>query len=159
MCFEKILGKKIEDPEPEPPSDTQVPGMERPSPAGVISFSDLSLSRDRGTLTVKKSGMIFSALKDTNSMDPLFDTRHTLIMTEDFEKNNLIVGDIVSYHAGSGRYIVHRIQEITQDSEGRLYTLLGDNNAGQRDSFLVRNEHIKYLVVGIIYTNDFIPVV
>lgn len=104
--FDKIFGKKVRDPEPEAPSDPQIPRMERQSPSGVIFFSDLNLSRDRGTLTVNKSSMIFSALKDTNSMDPLFDARHTLIMTEDSNKNALIVGDIVSYHAGSGRYIV-----------------------------------------------------
>ena len=131
--------------------------MERPSPGGVISFHDLHLSRDRGTLTVKKSSMLFGALKDTNSMDPLFDALHTVIYTEDFNKDELKVGDIISYRAGDGRYLVHRIQEITEDDQGRLYRLLGDNNAGVRDPYLVRNEHIKYLLVGIIYTNDLTP--
>ena len=140
--------------EPEPVVTPETPGKERPSPAGVIPFSDLHLSSDRNVMTLNKSGLVFGSLMDTNSMDPLFDANHTLIMTDDFDRDALVVGDIISYHVGSGQYIVHRIDEIIVDDYGRLYHLLGDNNAGQRDSYRVRNEHITYLIVGIIYTKD-----
>ena len=45
------------------------------------------------------------------------------------------------------------ILEITVDEEGRLYQLLGWNNAGQIDVYFVRNEHIKDLLA--VWINTF----
>ena len=80
-------------------------------------------------------------------MDPLFDSGDLVIGASDFDKGLLKVGDVVVLTNS----IVHRIHSIEVDGQGRLYRLLGDNNGGEIDPFLVRDEHIKYLVVGIIY--------
>ena len=135
-----------------PASDPQIPGAEKPSPAGIIPMGNVSWKT--GEITIKVPGLTLAALEDSNSMDPLFDRGHLLIETTEFNPDELVVGDIVSYHAGSGSYIVHRIESIEEDENGRLFRFLGDNNVGRRDPYLVRAEHLRALVVGIIYTKD-----
>ena len=83
-------------------------------------------------------------------MDPLFDVGDVVLGIQQFDKNELQVGDIVIYHNGYGN-VVHRIESITVDSAGRLYRLKGDNPQSTLDPYLVRDSHILYLVVGIIY--------
>ena len=127
-----------------------IPGLERPSPKGEIPQSAVSVSGNKVTIELPDKAQL-GVFADTNSMEP-FDANHMYIWLEEFDRDKLIVGDIVSYHAGSGRYIAHMIQEITVDDQGRLYKLLGWNNAGQVDVYLVRNEHIDSVMVSWINT-------
>ena len=124
------------------------PGVERPSPQGIILKDETGFNSDKFTISRQ---LIRMEPTGSDSMDPLFDKGDLVLGVEDFDRNNLIVGDIVVYHSGGGHYTVHRIVKITEDAQGRLYRLCGDNNANKIDPYLVRNEHIKYLVAGIVY--------
>ncbi len=131
-----------------------IPGVERPSPKGEIPQSAVTLSGLEAKIVFPQGSKPFlGVFADTNSMEP-FDAGHIYLWIEEFDRNKLIVGDIVSYHAGGGRYIGHMIQEITEDEQGRLYRLLGWNNAGKVDTYLVRNEHIDAVLVAWINTHE-----
>ena len=132
---------------PYPP----VSGIERPSPQGWIDRNNLTYHPAKFTVHGKK--LHFGYLADTNSMDGYMDYPHLTIGEIDFDRDTLRVGDIVTYHAGSGRYIIHQITGIEEDEQGRLYTLQGTNNS-EPDSYLVRNEHIYSVLIGILYTKE-----
>ena len=125
-------------------------GKERPSPGNWISLTQEERRVLEGQLTVafKRSIKIFG-IADTNSMDGLLDIGHNVIATDTFQREKLIVGDIVIYQAG-GPLIVHRIVKITEDSYGRIYRTQGDNNI-EIDRHPLRDINIKYLVLGILY--------
>jgi signal peptidase I len=82
-------------------------------------------------------------------MDPTVDAGHTCILTSSYKPEELTVGDVVVYQAPD-RQILHRIIKIEQDSQGRRYTFKGDNNY-RKDPYTIRDEHIKWLLIGIIY--------
>ena len=127
----------------------QTPCIERPSPRGVIEFDQVEFLA--GKVVIKYPSLVCMLPTGSDSMDPLLDLGDIVIGTEDFDKDSLVVGDIVVYYYGGTIPAVHRIDSITLDMQGRLYRLLGDNNGGNLDPYLVRNDHIKYLVVGILY--------
>lgn len=152
-----------------------IPGMERPSPGNWVKneliadyllggfyrdanyqlrlhsqFLDIELSNDPLATPV--------SVTDTGSEDPIIDIEGNMVFiwgytTEDSQKliNKLIVGDIACYQNRSGQLIMHRIFAITQDSEGRGFTFLGDNNMGIVDPGVVRDSQIKYIAIGTIY--------
>jgi len=122
-------------------------GVERPSPQGVILKDETYFQADKFIISRK---LVRMEPTGSDSMDPLFDKGDLVIGLADFDRNSLKVGDVVVYGANA-QYIVHRIHSITEDSQGRLYRLVGDNNGGRIDPYLVRNEHLIYLVVGVIY--------
>ena len=153
-----FCGHKIMEPAPvEPPPANEwtpyppVSGTERPSPQGWIDRKDTTFYSAKFTVHGKK--LHFGYLADTNSMDGYMDYPHLTVGEMDFDRNTLRVGDIVTYHAGSGRYIIHQITGIEEDEQGRLYTLQGTNNS-EPDSYLVRNEHIYSVLIGILYTKE-----
>lgn len=158
MCFSKLFQKErppeqpSQEEPPSPPEPAEPSGLERLSPTGVFPQSSVVAYTDRAM--IKEPGLVLlKNIADTNSMDPVFDTGHTLIAKNEGFHDELKPGDIIVYHAGSGRYVVHRIIEITTDEHGRLYKLEGDNN-NRPDPYLVRDIHIKYLIVGVVYTTS-----
>jgi len=100
------------------------------------------------TIALEPNIKIFR-VADTNSMDGLFDIGHNVIATDNFDRAKLAVGDIVVYQILTTK-IVHRIVEITKDANGRIYRCRGDNNTSV-DTYYLRDLHIRYLVLGIIY--------
>jgi len=123
-------------------------GLERISPNDWVKRDQISY--DSGLLTIKlePNVKVFS-IADTNSMDGLLDFSHNLIATDNFDHAKLAVGDIVVYQVYTTK-IVHRIVEIKEDKNGRIYRCRGDNNVDM-DKWYLRDEHIKYLVIGILY--------
>ena len=60
-------------------------------------------------------------------------------------------GDIVVYYVPERpEGILHRIVKVEQDELGRKYVLKGDNNY-KKDPYVIRDGHIRWLLVGIIY--------
>lgn len=55
-----------------------------------------------------------------------------LILGADAEK--LEVGDIIIFNVGKTNPLIHRIVQINETSEGKIFSTLGDNNAGQLDA-------------------------
>ena len=128
-------------------------GKERdlPSPRDIIPQRNILYFQDTNRVVISgiKPKVWLTTVQDTNSMDPAVDAGHTCILTSDFRKGDLVDGDVVVYWNGK-QDILHRIIKIEQDSEGRKYTLKGDN-CYHADPYIVRDEHIKWLLLGIIY--------
>jgi len=138
-----------------------------PSPTDIVSQSEIKYDETTGKLEVDLTKLNIVGLKstpkvwlttvqDTNSMDPVLDYKHTclLIAGADDEDHGKLVGAITEGNVvvaqGEGFNIIHRVKQIKQDSQGRLWVLKGDNN-WKADSFEVRDEHVKWLLVGTIY--------
>jgi len=143
MCF--WFKKKPVPPDPVSPYPTET--LEIPSPRDIVPLSDI-------TINIRGAQTTLAVIADSNSMDPLFDIGHNAILTPftdtiPFRKEDLVVGDIVVYQAGT-RFIVHRIIEITGEGEGRVYKIQGDNTANP-DPYMITNPYIKYLVIGVVY--------
>ena len=157
MCF--LFKKKLpfeEEPKEDvpPPESTDPSGVERPSPVGTIPQSAVERFADR--IVIKQPGLkLIKDIADTNSMDPLFDTDHTLIVRskDSFDANDLKEGDIIIYLNGDGRLVVHRVIQVDADEQGKFYKCEGDNN-NRPDAYIIRDINIKYLVAGVIYTKQ-----
>jgi len=153
LFTQELPSEEAESEEPEqPPESTEPSGLERLSPTGIFPQSSVVRYADR--VAIKEPNLVLlQNIADTNSMDPVFDTGHTLIAKKEGFHDELKPGDIVVYHASSGKYVVHRIIKITTDEQGRVYTLEGDNN-NRPDPDRVKDINIKYLIVGVAYTRS-----
>jgi len=122
--------------------------IERPSSRDIIPYSAIKVEGSK--VAVDFGGAVEIAdIADTNSMDPVFDIGHNVILLKDFDHSQLAVGDVIVYQLYGGK-VIHRIVEITQEAGERLYKLKGDNNP-TADPYLIKDEHIKYLMVGVVY--------
>lgn len=97
-----------------------------------------------------------TTVQDTNSMNPVMDYKHTcvLIAGADLYNQSLLLdalqpGNVVVAVSDTFN-IIHRIKKITRDKKGRKYTLKGDNNF-MSDPYDIRDESIRWLLIGIIY--------
>jgi signal peptidase len=68
----------------------------------------------------------------SGSMEPDIQTGSIIAvkMLEDEEKNNMEVGDVITFMESQDKLITHRIIEVSESSEGAIYTTKGDNNDG-----------------------------
>ena len=125
-------------------------GLERISPNDWVKRERIDYIAKSKLLTIKlePNVKIFS-IADTNSMDGLLDIGHNVSATDHFDKTKLAVGDIVIYQVYT-TLIVHRIVEIIMDGDVRRYRCRGDNNVNI-DPYFLRDLHIRYLVLGVIY--------
>ena len=84
-------------------------------------------------------------------MDPTLDEGANGIEIPVSEATELNIGDIVSYQASWNETLIsHRIIDIQEDEQGIYYTLKGDNNS-TIDPEKVRQNQIKYKLIGVIY--------
>lgn len=148
MCF---LKKKVEPPKPVSPYPTTT--EEIPSPRDIIKYADMSVTRDTLVIRGLPTDTIIADIADTNSLDPLIDIGHNCILVPfqdyaPYRHADLEVGDLAVFQVGT-KLTSHRIIEIREDN-GRLYRFRGDNT-GSADPYLLRDQHLKYLIVGIIY--------
>ena len=123
-------------------------GLERISPNDWVKRDQISYNGEFLAIKLSPNVKIFS-IADTNSMDGLLDIGHNVIATDNFDKSELAVGDIVIYQIYTTK-IVHRIVEIKEDKNGRIYRMRCDNNV-DTDRWHLRDLHIKYLVIMVIY--------
>jgi len=125
-------------------------GAERISPNDWVKRDQIDYIAKSNLLTIKlKPNVKIFSIADTNSMDGLLDIGHNVIATDEFDRSKLAVGDIVVYQVYLTK-IVHRIVEIKEDKGGRIYRCRGDNNV-DIDPYFLRDMHIIYLVLGVIY--------
>lgn len=157
--------EKVETPEPL--------DMNRPSPRDWIKNEDHAdfltggfyrdanwqLRLSQFFLNVKLDEAPYATpmnLMPTKSMLPVASSRSGVVgiwgaTPSDQNKilNYIGVGDIVVYQVTN--LIMHRVFAIESDIEGRTFKFLGDNNREILDTELVRDDHIKYVIVEIIY--------
>jgi len=131
--------------------DEYKPTVDIPSPRDIVPNENIAYNKAKKTITIKgiRGDIWLTTVSDTNSMDPVMDYGHTCILTSDFNHEDLVIGSVVVYWNGE-RDIIHRITDIGDDDEGRFYILKGDNNS-QPDNYIVRDWHIHWLLLGVIY--------
>lgn len=124
--------------------------VERPSPPDIVPREDIIYDKGKETVTIHKlKGIRLGSLADTNSMDGFMDIGHTPILTTDFLHTDLAIGDIIVYEVFPKR-IIHQIVKIGSDKKGWYCRCQGLNNPTQ-DKYIIRPQHIKHRMVGIIY--------
>ena len=124
-----------------------------PSPRDIIKKHQISWDYTKESITIHgvKGYVWITGVADTNSMDGVFDYGHTVLLIKEFERNELAVGDIVVFRPTRyAQQIIHRIIKIGEDAQGRWYRTKGDNNY-RKDPYILRDTHIKFLCIGIIY--------
>lgn len=122
--------------------------QERPSPSDWVKETQIEMKPDGVTIHINNPQ--WAILADTNSMDPVFDTGSHLLQFFPTSKDEIHVGDIISYDSPLGFSIVHRVIEINSDSDGWYAITKGDNNPGP-DPWKIRYEWITRVTFGIIY--------
>lgn len=102
--------------------------IERDSPQATVVLEDVSYDDERHTLTIKNlpGRPIITTVKDTNSMDPLVDAGHIIILQPEEDHR---VGDVVMYASDpryfpDSQFILHRIV----GEQGDKWITRGDNN-------------------------------
>lgn len=122
--------------------------VERDSPSDWIKERQIEMRPD-GVL-IKVNNPQWAILTNTNSMDPSFDETSHLIQVFPQSKEEIHVGDIVSYQSPLGFMIVHRVLEIGEDSEGWYAILKGDNNPAP-DPWKIRWDMVRRVTVMVVY--------
>lgn len=88
---------------------------------------------------------------DTNSMDPVIDAGSNAIEIIPKTTEDIHLGDIVSYKSKyTDSQIIHRVIQISNDSDGWYAVMKGDNNP-ESDPGKIRFHQIRRVVVAIIY--------
>ena len=125
-------------------------GLERISPNDWVDYKQIIYDKKTKLLTIKLEPNIkIFSIADTDSMDGLIDIGHNVIATDNIDRGKLTPGDVVIYRIYT-TLIVHRIVGIKEDANGRIYRCRGDNNV-DTDPYLLRDIHIKWLVLGVVY--------
>ena len=116
----------------------------------------LSFKKENLLVDLEQDPQVWRTLPaDTNSMDPVIDASHLTIHIagrnpRDHQKilDHIIIGDIIIYQVGHS-LILHRVVDITSDNEGRRFWTRGDNpDIKGNDPYVLRDEHVKYVMVG-----------
>lgn len=128
--------------------DVLFPGKEQASPHDWIKQNQIHVSEDNISIDIKNPQ--WAIFTNTNSMDPVIDeTSHAIEIIPEI-KEDIHVGDIVSYTSPKfDGVIIHRVIELGNDGDWYALTK-GDNNTVV-DPEKVRFEQIERVLVAIIY--------
>jgi len=132
------------------PDDTR----DRPSARDILKRDDIDVDKMCEALGLPRENVELADVKNSRSMDAMFDVEHNCILVKmgdvaPYRCQDLEVGDVAVYQIGT-KLTVHRIIKIGEDEHGRWYKFRGDNTSAP-DPDVLRDQHIKYLLVGIIY--------
>jgi len=92
-----------------------------------------------------------TTVQNTNSMEPLIDIGHTVLLQEPKPYPN--TGDIIIWSGDRGD-IIHSIVTFGVDKDG-WYCKTQGLNLYQEDPEKIRFKDIKWLVVGVLWTNRY----
>ncbi len=143
---------------------------EKPSPSDIVPRHAITHIKDGGYIHIDLSLLAIPFTKNpkvwtpmipnTDSMDPVFDEGNNNIFVAGVNKTEQSImlnwlslqppGNIIVYRIPDKAYLNHRIVKVKFDEEGVKYTLKGDNNSG-KDPYTVRNHHIEWVSIGVLY--------
>jgi hypothetical protein len=122
---------------------------DKPSPSKWIPDSAVDLTQDQVIINLEDAR--WARFSDTKSMDPVIDSNSIGIEIEPKNKEDIHVGDVVSYFSPLvNATIIHRVIEVGEDNEGWYARFKGDNN-NLEDPGLVRWPQIRRVLVAVIY--------
>src|SRR3989344_6966322 len=116
------------------------------APSDFIKEDNIKVYENK--IVIELDDASLSKYSPTGSMLPIFDKGANGIRVIPKSKNDISVGDIVTFEKDS-ILIVHRVVEKGQDENGTYFITQGDNN--QVSDGKIRFSDIKYLTVGILY--------
>ena len=124
-------------------------GSENSSPHDRIKDYNVRVFDDR--VVVYINDPYLARFADTHSMEPLLDARSTGIEIVPVSSDEIKVGDVISYQSGySDDTVIHRVVDISKDSEGWFAITKGDNNQ-DNDPEKIRFGQVKRILVGLLY--------
>lgn len=140
--------KKLQD-KLESNSDVSIQELKNPLifPGNRINTEDVELRRDMVVIRIKDPTI--SMFRETGSMLPTLSHESNGIEIEVKEKEDINIGDIISYKKNN-EIFVHRVIDIKEDKYGWYVITKGDNGL-KADREKVRFEQIKRVVVGVLY--------
>ena len=104
------------------------------------------------TIEPVKSPVWLTTVQDTNSMEPLIDAGHTVILSGDPELlDKVAVGNVIVWVKPNGNSRIHSIIEIKEDKDGWFCQTQGLNCA-HPDPERIRRADIKWVALGVIWT-------
>jgi len=119
------------------------------SPFNHVKQEQIHVYEDRIVIDIQ--GASWAEFTDTNSMDPVLDIEANSIEITPVSTDDVHIGDIISYKPEDfNGYLIHRVINVSEDSEGWYATVKGDNLTNP-DPGRVRFEQIEGVLVGIIY--------
>lgn len=121
------------------------------SPGDHIKENNVEVYGDKVVLNLpdKTKKYSWSRYASTGSMKPTLKEGHNGIEILDPDKEDIKVGDIISYRNGK-EIIVHRVIDMDYDEKGWYAVTKGDANK-EADPFLVREDQVEALTVAVIY--------
>jgi len=156
------------------------PGTERPSPSSILKglgwlFEPAVYLGTGGQWKLRRTWCYIPFIEDpimvplgvpnTNSEDPIFDEKHTLLYLQPANNDDLTImvnwlaaqwfadpmtgANIIAYWTDI--YRVHRLTDIIQTPSGRRWRFTGSNNTGISDPILAEDKDIKMVVAMICY--------
>jgi len=91
-----------------------------------------------------------TTVQNTNSMEPLLDIGHEVLITDKI--GDIKVGDIIIWQKDN-KNVIHSIIETGSDEFGNYYRTQG-LNVNRPDVEIIRKVDIKYLCVGVLWTRE-----
>ena len=149
-----FVGKYIEGENTRFALNTDLISINNDLPKNRISEREFAVFTNKFVLD-SKYNLKFGKIEDTHSMEPsLWKGVYTIefeIGNENTQvkKDDLKIGDIISYKSKSRSNIIHRIVKIGNDEKGWYAQTKGDNNR-KADSELVRENQLIGVVNGVI---------
>lgn len=126
-----------------------VPNQDVPSPHDWVSEDQIKINKD--SVVINIANPTWAKFAPTRSMDPVFDEGAHAIQIVPKSKDDVHEGDVISYEVPYMEgLVIHRVIRIGNDESGWYAITKGDNNAVS-DPDKVRFNHIKKVLVAVIY--------
>lgn len=85
---------------------------------------------------------------ESGSMEPTYEIGDILLARKYNAKQQLAIGDVISFHTMDGLVVTHRIVEVTTDENGHIaYQTKGDNPDNVVDQELVNRDRILAVIL------------
>lgn len=75
----------------------------------------------------------------SNSMNPSFETGD-LVIIKKVPASNVTEGDVITFQEGTGKFITHRVVEVTKQNGNFRFVTKGDNNNVNDDNVVTSSE-------------------
>lgn len=123
---------------------------ELPSPYTSLSKDKLSYVGKQIRINGVEPPVAFAGVAPSNSMDPLIDDGHTVILSGNQKYiDELGLGSVIGW-GDELKPTLHQIVEIDYDPAWYCRTQ-GTNNS-KVDPFIIRKENIRWVALGVLWT-------
>jgi len=116
------------------------------APYDFVDEKQIEILDDKIIINIE--GASLGRYAPTGSMLPLLDSGSNGIRIVPKSKEDIHIGDIVTFQEGR-TLIIHRVIDIGTDKEGTYFITKGDNN--DINDGKIRFKNIKYITIGIIW--------